>query len=92
MLCVVRSSPVSTFVQSVRIPAPVALAHAFGRQAQPGVFSRNAPVGDGRGARGVGVQVVGSPEQDSRLLLCEASAVTMRQCFALLGITPLYRI
>ena len=37
-------------------------------------------------------QVVGTPEEDSRLLLCEATAVVMRQCFALLGITPLYRI
>lgn len=37
-------------------------------------------------------QVVGSPEEDSRLLLAEAAAVTMRQCLQLLGITPLYRI
>ena len=37
-------------------------------------------------------QVVGSPEEDSRLLLAEAAAVTMRQCFQLLGISPLYRI
>jgi len=37
-------------------------------------------------------KVVGTPEQDSRLLLCEATAVTMRQCFALLGLKPLYRI
>lgn len=37
-------------------------------------------------------QVIGSPEEDSRLLLCEATAVVMRQCFQLLGITPLYRI
>ncbi|GAB4821599.1 hypothetical protein N2152v2_008645 [Parachlorella kessleri] len=37
-------------------------------------------------------QVVGSPEEDSRLLLCEAAAIVMRQCFWLLGITPLYRI
>jgi arginyl-tRNA synthetase len=36
--------------------------------------------------------VVDSPEEDSRLLLCEATAVVMRQCFTLLGITPLYRI
>jgi arginyl-tRNA synthetase len=28
----------------------------------------------------------------SRLLLCEATAVIMRQCFSLLGITPLYKI
>jgi len=37
-------------------------------------------------------QVIGSEEEDSRLLLCEATAVVMRQCFQLLGITPLYRI
>lgn len=37
-------------------------------------------------------QVVGSPEEDSRLLLCEATALTMRACFQLLGIHVLYRI
>lgn len=37
-------------------------------------------------------KVVGSDSEDSRLQLCEATAVVMRQCFALLGITPLYRI
>jgi arginyl-tRNA synthetase len=37
-------------------------------------------------------QVVGTPEEASRLLLCEATAVVMRQCFQLLGITALYRI
>jgi len=37
-------------------------------------------------------QVVGSPEEESRLLLAEAAAIVMRQCFELLGITPLYRI
>eukprot|EP00887_Chlorella_sp_A99_P002749 scaffold6.g2749.t1 len=37
-------------------------------------------------------QVVGSPQEDSRLLLAEATAVVMRQCFHLLGITTLYRI
>ena len=37
-------------------------------------------------------QVVGSPEEGSRLLLAEAAAVTMRQCLELLGITVLYRI
>lgn len=37
-------------------------------------------------------QVIGSEQEDSRLLLCEATAVVMRQCFYLLGITPLYRI
>ncbi|PRW45481.1 arginine--tRNA chloroplastic mitochondrial-like isoform X2 isoform B [Chlorella sorokiniana] len=31
-------------------------------------------------------QVVGSPEEESRLLLCEATALTMRACFQLLGI------
>jgi len=37
-------------------------------------------------------QVVGSPEEGSRLLLCEATALTMRACFQLLGIHVLYRI
>ncbi|WOK95434.1 arginine--tRNA ligase, cytoplasmic isoform X1 [Canna indica] len=37
-------------------------------------------------------QVIGSPEEASRLLLCEATAVVMRKCFHLLGITPVYRI
>lgn len=37
-------------------------------------------------------QVIGSPEEDSRLLLCEATAIVMRQCLSLLGIKPLYRI
>ena len=37
-------------------------------------------------------QVIGSDHEDSRLLLCEATAVIMRQCFSLLGITALYRI
>ena len=37
-------------------------------------------------------QVIGSPEEESRLLLVEATAVVIRQCFSLLGITPLYRI
>lgn len=38
-------------------------------------------------------QVIGSGEsEDSRLLLCEAAAVTMRKCLEILGITPLYRI
>ncbi|XP_021741392.1 arginine--tRNA ligase, chloroplastic/mitochondrial-like isoform X2 [Chenopodium quinoa] len=37
-------------------------------------------------------QVVGSPEETSRLLLCEATAVVMRKCFKLLGITPVYQI
>lgn len=37
-------------------------------------------------------QVVGSEAEDSRLLLCEATAVVMRQTLKLLGITPLYRL
>ncbi len=38
-----------------------------------------------------GESVVGAAEAP-RLLLCEATAAVMRACFALLGITPLYRI
>lgn len=37
-------------------------------------------------------QVVGSAEETSRLLLCEATAVVMRKCFHLLGIVPVYKI
>lgn len=37
-------------------------------------------------------QVIGSEQEASRLLLCEAVAVLMRTCFKLLGITALYRI
>lgn len=37
-------------------------------------------------------KVIGSEEEESRLLLCEATAVVMRQVFALLGLTPLYRL
>lgn len=37
-------------------------------------------------------QVVGSAEETSRLLLCEATAIVMRKCFHLLGITPVYKI
>ncbi|KAH6775056.1 Arginyl-tRNA synthetase, partial [Perilla frutescens var. hirtella] len=37
-------------------------------------------------------QVVGSAEETSRLLLCEATAVVMRKCFHLLGISPVYKI
>jgi len=37
-------------------------------------------------------KVVGSEAEDSRLLLCEATGLVMRQCFDLLGITPLYKI
>ncbi|XP_047167059.1 arginine--tRNA ligase, chloroplastic/mitochondrial-like [Vigna umbellata] len=37
-------------------------------------------------------QVVGSPEETSRLLLCEATLIVMRQCFHILGIVPVYRL
>ncbi|EEF31409.1 arginine--tRNA ligase, cytoplasmic [Ricinus communis] len=37
-------------------------------------------------------QVVGSGEERSRLLLCEATALVMRKCFFLLGIVPVYQI
>ncbi|KAL2321344.1 hypothetical protein Fmac_030313 [Flemingia macrophylla] len=37
-------------------------------------------------------QVVGSPEETSRLLLCEATLTVMRKCFDLLGIVPVHRI
>ncbi|OMO58341.1 Arginine-tRNA ligase, class Ia [Corchorus olitorius] len=37
-------------------------------------------------------KVVGSDEETSRLLLCEATAVVMRKCFQLLGITPVYKM
>lgn len=37
-------------------------------------------------------QVNGSAQETSRLLLCEATALVMRQCFQLLGITPVYKI
>ncbi|KAJ6798552.1 arginine--tRNA ligase, cytoplasmic-like isoform X1 [Iris pallida] len=37
-------------------------------------------------------KVVGSDEEASRLLLCEATAVVMRKCFDLLGMTPVYKI
>jgi len=37
-------------------------------------------------------QVIGSENEASRILLCEATAVTMRACLSLLGIAPLYRI
>ncbi|KAL2629398.1 hypothetical protein R1flu_014084 [Riccia fluitans] len=37
-------------------------------------------------------KVIDSDEETSRLLLCEATAVVMRECFKLLGITPLYRL
>jgi len=37
-------------------------------------------------------KVLGSPEMESRLLLCRATAITMRQCFDLLGIRHVMRI
>ncbi|XP_050215690.1 arginine--tRNA ligase, cytoplasmic-like [Mercurialis annua] len=37
-------------------------------------------------------KVLESPEETSRLLLCEATAVVMRKCFSLLGIVPVYKI
>jgi len=37
-------------------------------------------------------KVLGSPEMESRLLLCRATAITMRQCFQLLGIRHVMRI
>jgi len=37
-------------------------------------------------------QVVGSEEEASRVLLCEATAIVMRQIFHLLGITPVYKL
>eukprot|EP00584_Thalassiosira_punctigera_P002980 CAMPEP_0172535672 /NCGR_PEP_ID=MMETSP1067-20121228/7570_1 /TAXON_ID=265564 ORGANISM="Thalassiosira punctigera, Strain Tpunct2005C2" /NCGR_SAMPLE_ID=MMETSP1067 /ASSEMBLY_ACC=CAM_ASM_000444 /LENGTH=861 /DNA_ID=CAMNT_0013320613 /DNA_START=27 /DNA_END=2612 /DNA_ORIENTATION=+ len=37
-------------------------------------------------------KVLGSPEMESRLLLCRATAITMRRCFDLLGIRHVMRI
>ncbi|WJX17939.1 arginine--tRNA ligase [Trifolium repens] len=37
-------------------------------------------------------QVVGSPDETSRLLLCEATLVVMRLCFYLLGIEPVDKL
>jgi arginyl-tRNA synthetase len=37
-------------------------------------------------------KVIGSDEEDSRLLLAHSAALAMRACFTLLGITPLFRI
>lgn len=79
-------------------PGAVPLAPAHGAIAQAVLCSRSSP--PPRVITHAGVfnqyytecQVVGSEEEDSRLLLCEATAVIMRQCFHLLGITPLYRI
>ncbi|XP_061994271.1 arginine--tRNA ligase, cytoplasmic-like isoform X1 [Rosa rugosa] len=37
-------------------------------------------------------QVIGSAEETSRLLLCEATGVVMRKCFHLLGIEAVYKM
>ncbi|XP_078159698.1 arginine--tRNA ligase, cytoplasmic-like isoform X1 [Carex rostrata] len=37
-------------------------------------------------------RVIDSPEETSRLLLCQATAIVMRQCFVLLGITPVFKL
>ncbi|KAK1677516.1 hypothetical protein QYE76_038364 [Lolium multiflorum] len=37
-------------------------------------------------------QVVGSEEEPSRVLLCEATGIVMRQIFQFLGITPVYKL
>lgn len=37
-------------------------------------------------------KVIGTPEEDSRLMLVEATAAVMKQCFSLLGITPVYKL
>ena len=37
-------------------------------------------------------KVLGSPEMESRLMLCRATAIVMRQCFDLLGIRHVMRI
>lgn len=57
-------------------------------------FSRNMELRLAELMRFVGccLQVVGDKQQTSRLLLCEATAVVMRQCFDLLGMTPMYQI
>ncbi|KAJ7524432.1 hypothetical protein O6H91_17G004800 [Diphasiastrum complanatum] len=36
--------------------------------------------------------VIGSEQETSRLLICEATSTVMRECFKLLGITPLERL
>lgn len=41
---------------------------------------------------GTGQQVIGSAQEESRLLMCKAVAIVMRQCLELLGITPLERL
>ncbi|KAM0865204.1 hypothetical protein ACQ4PT_043428 [Festuca glaucescens] len=37
-------------------------------------------------------QVLGSDEEPSRVLLCEATVIVMQQTFQLLGITPVYKL
>ena len=37
-------------------------------------------------------KVIGSDEEESRLMLVESTAVVMRQCLSLLGIQPLFKI
>lgn len=37
-------------------------------------------------------KVIGSEEEESRLMLVESTAVVMRQCLSLLGIQPLFKI
>ncbi|KAJ3708936.1 hypothetical protein LUZ61_012641 [Rhynchospora tenuis] len=37
-------------------------------------------------------RVIDSPEETSRLLLCEATATVMRKCFELLGISPVFKL
>ncbi|KAJ4798185.1 Arginine--tRNA ligase [Rhynchospora pubera] len=37
-------------------------------------------------------RVIDSPEETSRLLLCEATATVMRKCFELLGINPVFKL
>ncbi len=40
----------------------------------------------------VDCKVIGSEEEDSRLMLVESTAVVMRQSLSLLGIRPLFKI
>ncbi len=37
-------------------------------------------------------RVLGDEHQDSRLLICEATAILMRQLFQLLGLRPVYKL
>eukprot|EP00982_Pelagococcus_subviridis_P014949 31368-Pelagococcus_subviridis.AAC.2 len=38
------------------------------------------------------VQVLGGEQERSRTFLCQATAISLRQCFHILGIEPLYRL